>query len=81
VPRHACTDQFEPPRGSEPFTQGEPSVADSTLLDEAVNEAIVEDLDKDTCFQQQTKLQPAKLELLKLDEWDEEKTYDEDPPS
>jgi hypothetical protein len=65
--------------GGEPFTQGRPSIADFTLLDEVMRETIEEDLNEDTCSQQQTKSQPAKLELLNIDEWDEEKTYDEDP--
>jgi hypothetical protein len=65
----------------EPFTQGEPSIADFMLLDEAVDEAVEGDLNEDTCSQQQAKSQPAKLELLNIEEWDEEKTYDEDLPS
>ena len=65
----------------EPFTQGGPSIADFTLLDEVMKETVEEDLRDDTCSQQQTKPQPAKLELLNIDEWDEGKTYDEDPPS
>lgn len=67
--------------GGEPFTQGGPSIADFTLLDEVMREIVEKDLNEDTCSQQQTKSQPAKLELLNIDEWDEEKTYDEDPPS
>jgi hypothetical protein len=60
-----------------PFAQGEPSIADFTLLDKAVDEAIEGNL---TCSQQQAKSQPAKLELPNIDKWDEEKTYDEDLP-
>lgn len=36
---------------------------------------------RQTGSQQQANSQPARLELLNIDEWDEEKTYDEDLPS
>lgn len=51
------------------------------LLDEAMDEVVEGDLNEDTCSQQQANSQPARLELLNIDEWDEEKTYDEDLPS
>lgn len=66
---------------SESFTPGEPSVVDQTFPDEVGNEAIEEGLNKNTRSQQQTEPQPANIELLKPDEWDKERTYDEDPPS
>jgi hypothetical protein len=65
----------------EPFTQSEPSIADFTPLDEAVDEAVESDPNENTCIQQQANSQPAKLQLLHIDDWDEEKTYDEDIPS
>jgi hypothetical protein len=58
----------------EPFTQSEPSIADFTPLDEAVDEAVEGDPNENTCIQQQANSQPAKLQLLHIDEWDEEKT-------
>jgi hypothetical protein len=58
----------------EPYTQGEPSIADFTLLDEALDDAVEGNLNEDTCSQQQAKSQTSKLELLNIDEWDEEKT-------
>jgi hypothetical protein len=67
--------------GGEPFTQDGPSIADFTFLDEVMRETVGEDPNEDTCSRQQTKSQPAKLELLSIDEWNEEKTYDENPPS
>jgi hypothetical protein len=64
-----------------PFTQSEPSIADFTPLDEDVDEAVEGDPNKNTCIQQWANSQPAKLQLLHIDKWDEENTYDEDLPS
>jgi hypothetical protein len=43
-----------------------------------MDEVVEGDLNKDTCSQQQANLQLARLELLNIDEWDKEKTYDKD---
>ncbi|KAI9778682.1 MAG: hypothetical protein M1839_007913 [Geoglossum umbratile] len=75
-------DPFDPPHipdteVSELFTPD----ADFTFPDEVANETTDESLDKDTCSQQRTEPRSAKLKLLDINEWDEEKTYNEDPPS
>ena len=59
------------------MTQGEPSDAEPTFLDEAVDS----DLDEHSYRQEQANSQPSKLRLLYIDEWDEEKTYDKESPS
>ena len=38
-------------------------------------------VERDLFNQQQTQLQPEKLGLCQLTDWDEEKAYDEDPPT
>jgi hypothetical protein len=38
-------------------------------------------LSEDIYSQQTAYLQPDKLKLLHIDEWDDENTYDEEPPS
>jgi len=82
--------QFEPSQISdsqlmdiveEPFTQDELSIADSTLLDEAVDEAVEGHLNENTYSQRQATSQPDKLELLHVNDWDEGETYDERLPS
>lgn len=61
----------------ESLTQEEQSNAELALLDDAVDG----DLDEHSYSQLWVDSQPAKLGLLHIDEWDEEKTYDEEPPS
>jgi hypothetical protein len=64
-----------------PFSQGNQSVAESTLSNELMEKDVENDLNQDTSSQRQATSQPDKLELLHIDEWDEEETYDEDVPS
>ncbi|KFY88915.1 hypothetical protein V500_06046 [Pseudogymnoascus sp. VKM F-4518 (FW-2643)] len=59
--------------GHDPFTQSEPFMADFTDADDA-GEA-------EENSQQTAHLQPDKLQLLHIDEWDDENTYNEVPPS
>ena len=66
--------------GDDLFTQSEPSMADFTDVDDASKTA-EDNLSKDVCSQQTAHLQLDKLQLLHIDEWDNENTYDEDPPS
>ncbi|KFY47126.1 hypothetical protein V494_00147 [Pseudogymnoascus sp. VKM F-4513 (FW-928)] len=56
-----------------PLTQSEPFVADFTDVDDAGETA--ENSQQTAC------LQPNKLQLLHIDEWDDENTYDEVPPN
>jgi hypothetical protein len=66
--------------GHDQFTPSEPFIADFTDVDDAGRTA--EDyLSEDVCNQQTAYIQPDKLQLLRIDEWDDENTYDEDPPS
>jgi hypothetical protein len=55
-------------------------MADFTDMDDASKTA-EDNLSKDVCSQQTAHLQLDKLQLLHIDEWDDENTYDEDPPS
>ena len=43
-----------------------------------MDEVVEGDLDEDARSQQQANSQPARLELLNIDKWDEEKTDNED---
>jgi hypothetical protein len=47
----------------------------------AHTEAIADDLSMDTRSMGYARPHVGKLELLNLDEWDENETYDEDPPT
>ena len=62
------------------FTQGEPVAADFTDVNDTRRTA-EDNLSDDVSSQQRAYLQPDKLQLLHKDEWDEENTYEEDPPS
>ena len=66
--------------GRDPFTQSEPCVTDFMNVVDA-GEAIEDNVGESVCTQQMSCLQPDKLQLLHIDEWDDENTYDEDPPS
>ena len=63
--------------GRESFTQNEPSVASSADVGRNPDD----DLSGDVSVQQTAYLQSNKLRLLHRDEWGEDNTYDEDPPS
>jgi hypothetical protein len=44
-------------------------------------EAIVDNLGRDACSAGHVRPHLGKLELLSLDEWNENETYDEEPPT
>ena len=62
------------------FTQGEPFIADPTTVDDG-GRTSEDNLSVDIHSQQTEYLQPYKLRLLHIDEWDGEYTFDEEPPS
>lgn len=66
--------------GDDPFTQSEPFTTDFTAVSGAGRTREYA-LSEDVYSQQAASLQPSKLLLLNMDEWDDEKTYDEDPPN
>jgi hypothetical protein len=60
--------------GDDPFT------TDLTAVNDAGRTAEYA-LSEDVYSQQAAYIQPDKLQLLNMEEWDDEKTYDEDPPN
>jgi hypothetical protein len=66
--------------GHDPFTQSEPFTAGFTDVDDAGRTA-EDNLSEDVCSQQMAYLQSDKLQLLHIDKWGDENTYDEDPLS
>jgi hypothetical protein len=66
-------------KGHESFAQSEPSIADFTGED--AGGTVEDNLSESVGTQQTAYLQPDRLQLLQIDEWDDEKTYDEDPPN
>jgi hypothetical protein len=66
--------------GDDPFTQGEAFTTDFTALSGA-SRSPESALSENIYSQQVACLQQEKLQLLNMEEWDDEKTYDKDPPN
>jgi hypothetical protein len=62
-------------------TRGEPFASHSPFLDTANHAAIADGVGRDTRSSSHARRPAARLELLTLDEWNENETYDEDPPT
>jgi hypothetical protein len=58
-----------------------PPIPASTEPDENTLGSVAEDTPSETPPRGQESPQPSKLGLVQLNKWNEEKTYDEDPPS
>jgi hypothetical protein len=61
--------------------RGEPFAFHSPFLDAANHAAIADVVGRDTRSLSHARRPAARLELLTLDEWNENETYDEDPPT
>jgi hypothetical protein len=58
-----------------------PSIPASAEPDENTLRTVNEEIPSEGPHREQQPLQPDKLALVQLNSWDQEKTYDEDPPS
>jgi hypothetical protein len=67
--------------GDASFSRSEPFVPHSPCAAVVYPEAITDDLGRDACSVGRVRPHSGKLELLSLDEWNENETYDEEPPT
>ncbi|KAF1935900.1 hypothetical protein EJ02DRAFT_459981 [Clathrospora elynae] len=63
------------------ITRDEPFAFHSPFLDTANHAAFPDGVGRDTPSLSHARRPAARLELLSLDEWNENETYDEDPPT